>query len=149
MSIYEKLKNDHQKISGLFVRLQQTKNEDIPERNKIFEELKNEYYAHSKAEEKVFYGELLNYPETEYLIPQSKEEHDKVDSIIDSLDRMDKSDPEWMHKLSKLKANIESHVEKEETEIFAHSRMVIGRHKADELGISFRIQKDKFMKIKI
>lgn len=149
MSIYENLKNDHQKVSGLFVKIQQTKNEDISERERLFEELKSEYFAHSEAEEKVFYNELLKFPETEYLIPQSIEEHEKVDQIIKSLDSMDKSDPEWMHVFSKLKANIEEHVEKEEMQVFSHSRMVIGRHKADEMGISFKIFKDKFLNVKI
>lgn len=149
MSIYENLKADHQRVSGLFVKLQQTNTTDTKEREMVFNQLKNELIAHSKVEEKIFYSELLKYPETEFLIAQSESEHDKVEQILNQLDSMPKSDSEWLHIALKLKSNVEAHVEKEETEVFSHARIVISREQANEMGILFKIEKDKFVKVNV
>ena len=145
MNIFEILKADHQKVSGLFVRIEQTKNEHLQERKVLFSQLREELVSHTEIEEKVFYSELRMYDETKALISHSVSDHNTVRDLLQEISETAFDSSEWLLKINELRAEVEHHVEEEETILFKKAREVLSREMIKEMGISFKIEKDKIL----
>src|SRR5687768_10200146 len=122
--IYTLLKDDHQSISSLLQQLLQTTATDTAERNVRFAELKHSLTRHSEAEDETFYSVLLQHDQTRPLIQNGKQEHERIESLLQELGRMDAHDPRWHAKLQVLKNLVEHHVHEEE-QVFARARTVL------------------------
>lgn len=135
--IYTKLKDDHQSAISVFNRLAETTTTDATKRKALFEELRHSLKKHSEAEDRVFYAELLKHDATRSLIRDGQQEHQRVETLLDELDRMDQSNPQWSLRLQTLKGMVEHHVQQEEGEIFAKARTILSAQQAEDLGRQF------------
>jgi hypothetical protein len=135
--IYTKLKDDHQSVSSLLQQLAQTTATDAARRKTLFAELQHSLTRHSDAEEATFYSTLRQHDETRDFIRDAHQEHQRIDTLLHELDRMDANNPQWGGTLQSLKELVEHHVHKEEGQVFVRARNVLPAWQAEDLGRQF------------
>jgi len=141
MDVYQLLKQDHQKAKQLFEKLGDTSDGAEKTRERLFAQLKEELDLHAQVEEKHFYPALRNNKETKDLVEEALEEHKEMKTALKELDAAEKTDESWAEKLAELKADVEHHVEEEETELFPLAQKLLDSTKAEQIAQA--IQKEK------
>jgi hypothetical protein len=121
MDVYDLLHKDHERVRSLFQKLEETNEENIKERETLFENLRKELIAHSHAEQKLFYSKL----KTQDLMDEGVHEHKEIETMLNKLDNLAIDSPEWNRKLLNLKEKVEHHVQEEEKEIFPRAKKTI------------------------
>lgn len=117
MTIFESLRNDHDIQRKLLTGLVETHG-DSDKRKELFFQLKNELNAHAIAEERNFYLPLIESDLTQEKSRHSIAEHHEIEELIEELESMDFSSPQWLPKAKHLKERVFHHLEEEETEVF-------------------------------
>jgi hypothetical protein len=137
--IYTRLKNDHEAVANILQRLleMQTGAANTVKRQALFTDLKNSLVQHSEAENEVFYAALLPHNETRDLIRAGQDEHQRIETQLDDLDRLEKDDALWGARLHALKGIIEHHVHEEEEKVFPKAKNILTAQRAEELGQQF------------
>ena len=141
MDAFELLKKDHEKVSGIFEKLDATTERGVKTREELFTQLKQELDVHTRIEEEIFYPVLKEAKETEDLTLEAYEEHNVVKQLLVELEALPKDDETWGAKLTVLKENVEHHVEEEEGELFDGAREVLSREQIEELGARMEASK--------
>jgi hemerythrin superfamily protein len=144
--IYDELKSDHDKVRALLEEMSELSDRASKTRQRDFENLKEMMTAHSRAEERVFYGALKGHDKTKDDALEGFEEHHVVDLLLREIARLGPADDRWKAKFTVLKENIEHHAEEEEREFFAKAREVLSDEEAEELGRKFVALRDKLLK---
>ncbi|HKR00894.1 MAG TPA: hemerythrin domain-containing protein [Pyrinomonadaceae bacterium] len=141
MDAFELLKKDHEKVSGIFEKLDSTTERGVKTREELFTQLKQELDIHARIEETILYPILKEAKETEEITLEAFEEHNVVKQLLAELDTMSKEDETWGAKLTVLKENVEHHVEEEEGEMFKKARKVLSKEQIEELGAQLEAAK--------
>jgi len=128
------LKTDHEKVSGIFEKLEETTERAEKTREELFTKLKQELDLHAHIEETIFYPVLKKAEETREITMEGIQEHHVVKTLLRELDAMGVGGETWTAKLKVLKENVEHHVEEEEGEMFKNARKVLSREQLEELG---------------
>ncbi|HEV2912468.1 MAG TPA: hemerythrin domain-containing protein [Pyrinomonadaceae bacterium] len=134
MDAFELLKQDHEKVSGIFEKLEPTTERGVKTREDLFAQLKQELDIHARIEEEIFYPAIKEAEETHDITLEAFEEHAVVKQLLSELDELSKSDETWGAKLKVLKENVEHHVEEEEGEMFPSARKVLSSEQIEQLG---------------
>ena len=134
MNALELLKNDHEKISGILEKLDQTTERAIKTREEQFARLKEELDTHSYIEETIFYPQLSEDPRTRTIVLEAFEQHHLVSSLLEELSTIAVDSDEWRAKFNVLKSNVDQHVKEEEGEMFKQARQVLSKEQLEELG---------------
>ena len=134
MNALELLKNDHEKISGILEKLDQTTERAVKTREEQFARLKEELDRHSYIEESIFYPQLSEDPRTRTIVLEAFEQHRLVSSMLEELSTIAVDNDEWRAKFNVLKSNVDQHVKDEEGEMFKQARQVLSKEQLDELG---------------
>ena len=137
MEIYSLLKKDHETISSLFEKLEQTSGRAKKAREKIFAEIKLELMDHSEAEKTAFYDPMQSKKEAKDKILEANEEHGLVAHLIQEISSLPPDDERWMAKCSVLKEVAEHHVKQEEGEIFKTAKKLFDKKEAQDMGAHF------------
>ena len=143
MDAFELLKKDHEKVAGIFEKLEPTTERGVKTREELFAQLKQELDVHAKIEEGILYPVLKELKETEEITLEAFEEHHVVKQLLAELEEMPKDDESWGAKLTVLKENVEHHVEEEEGEMFKDARKVLSQEQIDELGARLEAAKQE------
>lgn len=145
MNIFDRLIEDHGKQRGLAGGIADTTG-DSDERKRLFEAYIKELKAHSVAEERTFYGELIEHKEGQdkarHCIAEHKQTEDLLDALIEDTDMATSG---WLNRFNKLRHDIEHHLEEEEEDAFVLARSLISDEKAEELGAAFEEIKENEM----
>jgi iron-sulfur cluster repair protein YtfE (RIC family) len=141
MNAFELLKQDHEKVSGIFEKLEPTTERGVKTREELFAQLKQELDIHARIEEEIFYPAIRDAQETHDITLEAYEEHKVVKQLLAELDELAKDDETWGAKLKVLKENVEHHVEEEETEMFPSAREVLSKELIEELGARMEASK--------
>jgi iron-sulfur cluster repair protein YtfE (RIC family) len=141
MNPFELLKKDHEKVAGLFEKLDATTERAIKTRDELFTKLKNELDLHARIEESLLYPALQQFEESSDLTMEAIEEHRVVKRLLAELEAEAKDTEEWTAKLTVLKENVEHHIEEEEKELFKVARQVLGKEELSELGKNIQTAK--------
>ena len=128
------LKADHEKVSGIFEKLEETTERAEKTREELFAQLKQELDLHAHIEETIFYPVLKKAEETREITMEGIQEHHVVKVLLRELDAMEVGSETWTAKLKVLKENVEHHVEEEEGDMFKSAREVLSSEQLDELG---------------
>ena len=128
------LKTDHEKVAGIFEKLEETTERAEKTREELFTKLKQELDLHAHIEESIFYPAIKQAEETRDITMEALQEHHVVKVLLRELDAMPVGSETWTAKLKVLKENVEHHVEEEEDEMFPKARTVLGREQLEELG---------------
>lgn len=135
-TIYETLKNDHDKHRDLLARLAQTEG-DSEDRRKLWKEFYYDVGGHAAAEEETFYSPMMETEEGQPKGRHSVAEHKELDDIIQELDEMDMSSPGWITRFKTLRHDYEHHIDEEEEEIFPVAKETIGKDEDGKIAREF------------
>jgi hemerythrin-like domain-containing protein len=127
MNAFQLLKEDHQKVSGIFQQLESTTERAEKTRNE-------ELTIHAKIEESIFYPSIKRAAETREIVLEGFEEHHVVKMLLKELESMPVDTEQWAAKLKVLQENVEHHVEEEEQEMFQKARQVLSEEDINRLG---------------
>lgn len=134
MDVFEFLKTDHEKVSGIMEKIDETTERGVKTREELFAQLKNELDLHAQLEEQLFYPALEDADETRDITLEAYEEHNLVKQLLSELEAEPKDDEQWTAKFTVLKENVEHHVEEEEGELFKKARKVLSKEQREEIG---------------
>jgi hemerythrin-like domain-containing protein len=143
MDAFELLKKDHEKVSGIFEKLDSTTERGVKTREELFTQLKQELDVHAHIEETILYPVLKESDETEDITLEAYEEHNVVKQLLAELEALPKDDETWGAKLTVLKENVEHHVEEEEGEMFKSARKVLSKEQIDGIGARMEAAKQE------
>jgi hypothetical protein len=134
MNAFELLKKDHETVSGLFKKLEDTTERAVKTREELFATLKEELDIHARIEEQIFYPAIKQAEETREITLEAIEEPTVVTRLLKELDALSVESEQWTAKLKVLKENVEHHVEEEEGEMFRDARKVLSAEQIEEIG---------------
>ena len=134
MNAFQLLKEDHQKVSGIFQQLEPTTERAEKTRTELFARLQGELDIHAKIEESIFYPSIKQAAETREVVLEGFEEHHVVKMLLKELEAVPVDTEQWTAKLKVLQENVEHHVEEEESEMFQKARDVLDEERINELG---------------
>jgi iron-sulfur cluster repair protein YtfE (RIC family) len=137
------LKADHEKVSGIFERIEETEEADLAMRQNWFARLRNELEIHAHLEESIFYPALKQAADTRDLVFEAIEEHQEVKVLITEIEGMAVDNDEWGDRIEDLKDAVEHHVEEEENEMFDKARDVLSQEEIEDLGRQMVAEKQK------
>lgn len=143
MNAIELLKEDHQKVSGIFEKLDETTERGVKTREELFTQLKTNLDIHAEIEEQIFYPAIKDADETHEITLEAYEEHHVIKTLLQELESMPKDSEEWAAKLTVLKENVEHHVEEEEGDMFPKAKKVLGEDRIEELGTRMEASKQE------
>lgn len=141
MNAFDLLKQDHEKVSGLFEKLDETTERAIKTREELFSRLNRELDVHARIEETIFYPAIVEADETREITLEGIEEHNVVKQLLEELASLPKESEQWTAKLTVLKENVEHHVEEEEGEMFKKARKVLSKEQVEDLGAQMEAAK--------
>jgi hypothetical protein len=141
LDIYALIENDHRVVEELFTKLEDTESPRLRER--LFEQLKDEFLRHKEAEERTFYAALSTLPEMTDLVEEAMEEHVDAEELLQELEGLDPDEEEWVATLQELREEVEHHVTAEEGEIFAEARKLLSADQAAKLAKEFQAEKER------
>jgi hemerythrin-like domain-containing protein len=150
MEIYEALKKDHEELKLLLSELVSLR-EDDDYRFILIEEIRNMLVPHSRAEESVFYNTMRAVNADKKIVMHGFQEHLEAETLLRTIQVMDKLNVEWKGVAKKLKEGVEHHIKEEETEIFSEARSIFSREEAVMMGEAFeqlkpKVEQEGFMK---
>ncbi len=134
MNAFQLLKEDHQKVSGIFQQLEPTTERAEKTRTELFAKLQQELDIHARIEETVFYPAIKQAAETREIVLEGFEEHHVVKMLLKELESLPVDTEQWTAKLKVLQENVEHHVEEEESEMFQSARQVLSEDEINDLG---------------
>ncbi|MBV9923887.1 MAG: hemerythrin domain-containing protein [Acidobacteria bacterium] len=143
MNAFQLLKEDHQKVSGLFQQLEPTTERAEKTRTELFAKLKEELDIHTKIEESIFYPAIKQEAETREIVLEGFEEHHVVKMLLQELESIPVDTEQWTAKLKVLQENVEHHVEEEEGEMFQSARQVLSEDDINRLGTQMEQMKQQ------
>jgi hypothetical protein len=142
MEIYEALKKDHDEVKELLDELVSLRNDD-EYRYVLIEEIRNHLIPHARAEESVFYNTLRAVNADKKIVFHGYQEHLEAETLLRTLQVMDKVNLEWKATAEKLRDAVLHHVEEEESEIFAEARAAFTKEEAEAMCDAFEQLKPK------
>jgi hemerythrin-like domain-containing protein len=143
MNAFQLLKEDHQKVSGIFQQLEPTTERAEKTRTELFAKLKGELDVHAQIEETIFYPAIKQEAETREIVLEGFEEHHVIKILLKELDSLPVDTEQWTAKLKVLQENVEHHVEEEEGEMFQKARQVLSEEQIDQLGARMEEEKKR------
>ncbi|HEX7315358.1 MAG TPA: hemerythrin domain-containing protein [Pyrinomonadaceae bacterium] len=143
MNAFQLLKEDHQKVSGIFQQLEPTTERAEKTRTELFAKLNEELTIHAKVEEAVFYPAIKQAAETREIVLEGFEEHHVVKLLLKELESLPVDTEQWTAKLKVLQENVEHHVEEEEQEMFQKARQVLSEDDINRLGAEMEQMKQQ------
>jgi hemerythrin superfamily protein len=139
MNALDILKQDHQKVKGLFQEIR--KDFDRGRQKELFDKIDTELEIHTHIEETVFYPAVDEHEEFKDMIAEALEEHQEAKSLLDELEELGADDHDFGSKLQQLMEAVEHHVEEEEGEMFPKIQEVFDEHELEELGRDLEMAK--------
>jgi hemerythrin-like domain-containing protein len=143
MNAFQLLKEDHQKVSGIFQQLEPTTERATKTRTELFAKLKQELDIHAHIEETIFYPSIKREAETREIVLEGFEEHHVIKTLLKELEGMEVESEQWAAKLKVLQENVEHHVEEEEGEMFQKARQVLSEEQIKRLGEQMEAEKQR------
>ena len=114
-TIFDKLKQDHDRHRDLLARLDQAQGED---RKALFDAFRVEVTAHAAAEEETLYATMLADPELRHDAQHSVSEHKEVEDYFEDMEKLDAASNEWSELFGKMRHRYLHHIDEEEEEMF-------------------------------
>jgi hemerythrin superfamily protein len=139
MNALDILKQDHQKVKGLFQEIR--KDSDRGRQKELFDKIDTELEIHTHIEETVFYPAVDEHEEFKDMIAEALEEHQEAKSLLDELEELRADNHDFGSKLQQLMEAVEHHVEEEEGEMFPKIQEVFDEDELEELGRDLEMAK--------
>jgi iron-sulfur cluster repair protein YtfE (RIC family) len=141
MTLFDLLKQDHEKVRYLFDRIKKHGRKEIAAVQKLFSQIEEELGIHMEGEERFFYTALEQHEETRDKVLESYEEHQVAKTLIGTFNSLAVDDERWMAKLSVLNEVVEHHMQEEEGELFKVARKVLDKDQIQGIALQFQQHK--------
>lgn len=141
MDIWQAIKDDHRAIDRLFRRLARTADGDVPEREHLFERLRDALDRHGRAEEEAFYPELQQLVATRERVPEVLEDHAQFLIALEDLAATPKGSEIWSVRCAKLDREVRRHIRYEEDVLIPAARENIAPREAEAMLRRFEAAK--------
>jgi len=132
MNALEVLKQDHQKVKGLFQEVRT--GSDRSKQKELFDKIDTELEIHAHIEETVFYPAIEEHEEFKDMVAEALEEHREAKALLDELEELGADSHDFGSKLQQLMEAVEHHVEEEEGEMFPKIQEVFDEDELEQLG---------------
>lgn len=145
MNIFEALRENHNKQREISEKLVQTSG-DTPERRELFDELKNELFAHAVAEDRYFYIPLMMTDSGLNITRHALAEHHEMDELLEQLTEIDFSNTGWLAIAKKLSETVHHHLEEEEHIFFQQAGKILEDKQKETLAKKYISEYKKYIK---
>lgn len=125
------LETDHKEVEELFVKAESTSG---AAKQQVVNKLANELTIHAAVEEQIVYP-AMRQAGLDNLVDEAETEHQKVKQLVAQLESIDALGSEADPVLAELKADVQHHVEEEESQAFPKFRSVTDKSTLDTLGV--------------
>jgi iron-sulfur cluster repair protein YtfE (RIC family) len=141
MTIFDLLKQDHEKVRYLFDKIEKSGRKDRNALQKLFSQIEEELEVHMEGEERFFYPKLEQREEAREKVLESYEEHQVTKTLLGTFKSLAVDDERWGAKLSVLNEVVEHHLQEEEREVFKMARAMLNKDQAHEIAMQFQQHK--------
>ena len=124
------LENDHREVEDLFAKAESTSG---AAKQQVVTKIAAELTLHAEVEEQIVYPAMRQSGLND-LVEESIEEHAKVKQLVSQLETMDAPSGQVDSVLAELKADVQHHVEEEESEAFPRFREAVSADELQTLG---------------
>jgi hemerythrin superfamily protein len=132
------LEQDHREVEDLFAKAESTSG---AAKQQVVTKIASELTIHAEAEEHVVYPAMREAGLGD-LVDEAEAEHQKVKDLVAQLESMDGSTDEVDPVLQELKADVQHHVEEEESEGFPKFRGAVDQQTLQTLADQVREWKE-------
>lgn len=139
ITIFNRLKQDHDKHRALLEKL--SKEKDDAAREKLFEAFRVEVTAHAAAEEESLYATMLAHPDLREDAQHSVSEHKEIDDFLDKLVELKFDSAEWNAEFDAMKHRYLHHIDEEEEEMFPDAAKELTSDEEEKLAQVFARRK--------
>lgn len=146
MNIFEALRESHDVQRELAEKLVQTSG-DTPERRTLFEQLKNELFAHAVAEDRYFYIPLMMTDSGLNITRHALAEHHEMDELLEQLTETEFSNPGWLAIAKKLSETVHHHLKEEEHGFFQQAGKILEDKQKESLAKKYQTEYKKYKKL--
>lgn len=146
MDALQVLKQDHDKVRGLFEEFRTAADaDDGAKMGELASQIFHELEVHTTIEERVFYPAVRDAGggELDELTDESNEEHHVVDLLIEEVKSLSPSDDRFKAKMTVMMENVEHHASEEEDEMFPEVRELMDATRLQELGQELTAEKGR------
>lgn len=141
LNILDIIKVDHKHMESLFEKIEKTTERTLKTRDEAFQELLSELESHSFAEERILYQAIITKKPSRRLVLESIEEHLLMQSLLESLRKLNNYDERWMAQIAVLKSIFLTHTAREERDLFTKARGIFNARELVDLGVKMREMK--------
>lgn len=140
------LKQDHERVKGLFRDFEAAGDRAHKKKGAIAQEAINELEVHATIEEEIFYPAFQKKGKRDdrEMVAEAVEEHHVGKVLMEELHDMDPGDERFAAKFTVLTELIEHHIEEEEGEMFPEAEQRLGKN-LDALGEQMARRKEELM----
>ena len=124
------LETDHREVEDLFASAESTNG---AAKQQVVTKIASELTLHAEVEEQVVYP-AMREAGLDDLVDEAEQEHSKVKQLVAQLETMDATTDGVDGVLAELKADVQHHVEEEESEGFPKFRDAVDQAKLQELA---------------
>ena len=129
----EILTKDHKQALSL-IEMLEVASDDTGSYADTFNQLEAALQLHMCEEEEIYYPALAQHEEFEDIMDDSVAEHEMVKQMLAQMNELAPSSEEFQDLLAQMKTALETHIAKEEEDIFPESIEVLGRGAIETLG---------------
>src|SRR6266508_4140343 len=140
MDALELLKQDHQKVKGLF---KETVGAENSRKKQLFDQIDTELEIHAHVEEAVFYPAIEKHEELMDMVAEAREEHANVRTLLQEIEELGSDMEGFDSTLTELIDSVEHHIEEEEGEPFVKVRELFDDEALEQLGKELQMAKGK------
>ena len=138
------LRKDREKIQELFENIRKISRPGHDAKRRVFESIRRELSLHLSIENEVLYSELrsssTNQSTAELVDSLIKHDRD-IESLLAKIDNSESEDELLDSNVNRLIELFETHVNREEEELFVEARRVLSEQRLEELGLEMEHQK--------
>ncbi|MDY6449367.1 hemerythrin domain-containing protein [Acinetobacter faecalis] len=145
MNIFEALRESHNKQRDIAEKLIQTSG-DTEERRALFDQFKNELFAHAVAEDRYFYIPLMMTDSGLNITRHALAEHHEMDELLEQLTETDFSNTGWLAVAKKLSETVLHHLEEEEHSFFQQAGKILDDKQKETLAKKYLTEYKKYLK---
>jgi iron-sulfur cluster repair protein YtfE (RIC family) len=124
------LETDHREVEDLFAKAESTSG---AAKQQVVTKIADELTLHAEVEEQVVYPAMRKAGLND-IVDEAEQEHTKVKQLVAQLETMDGTTADVDPVLAELKADVQHHVNEEETDGFPKFRDAVDTDTLDELG---------------
>ena len=140
MDALELLKQDHQKVKGLF---KETEGAENSRKKQLFNQIDTELEIHAHIEETVFYPAIEKHEELKDMVAEARERACRSKDAAPGNRTAGLGYGRFNSTLTELIESVEHHIEEEEGDIFVKVRELFNDEALEQLGKELQMAKGK------